>query len=204
MDFGNIHDLALQLRTPQGAAGEEVGKVMAQFNAEAIAWTLEQLEVKPADRILEIGFGPGEAIAALVPLIPHGFIAGIDHSETMLTMAMERNADAIAKGHVALRLGKADALPYENNSFDKIFAVNVFHFWPDPSRELAECVRVLKPGGRVLFYITHPSSWLKGLQETGVFIAREPEDVEKIFRDVGLRNVTSKTLLFKDEGKGFV
>lgn len=206
MDLTNVdvNKLALQLRKPEGSVGTEVGTAMAQFNIGAIAFTIECLQVQPNDHILEIGFGPGEAIAEIVRLTPSGYIAGIDHSQAMLAMAQHRNHKAMMQEHVELTLGDARELPYEDESFDKVFAVNVFHFWPDPTRELAQCRRVLKAGGGVVFYLTRPSSWLPGIRETGVFIAREAEEVEKILRTAGFRNVSSRTNKTKPDGEGFV
>ncbi len=206
MDLTNVDKAALaqQLRKPEGSMGKEVGKAMELYNGKAISFTLESLHIQPRDHVLEIGFGPGEGIAQAVQLTPQGYVAGIDHSPVMLTMAGERNHRAIMQEHVELTLGSADKLPYEDASFDKIFSVNVFHFWTDPARELAECRRVLKPGGSIAFFLTHPSSWLPGLRDTGVFIAREAEDIEKLLLAAGFGNVETHTTKTEPDGKGFV
>ena len=154
--------------------------------------------------MLEVGFGPGEAIAEAVRLTPQGFVAGIDFSETMLRMAEKRNHRAMMEEHVELTLGEAGKLPYEEESFDKVFAMNVFHFWQEPARELAECRRVLKTGGRLLFYMTHHSGWIQGMGDSGLFIAYEPSDAEKILTEAGLKNVESHIAVLPDDRKGFV
>jgi tRNA G46 methylase TrmB len=91
----DIASLARQLRHPEGEMGKQVGTVMARFNAPANAFVFEQLRIQPMDRVLEIGFGPGEALAEASRLTPTGFVAGIDGSETMLRMAEDRNRRAI-------------------------------------------------------------------------------------------------------------
>ncbi|MBI5794136.1 methyltransferase domain-containing protein [Candidatus Uhrbacteria bacterium] len=206
MDFKNVDmgKLALQLRKPEGDVGTEVGAAMAQFNMGAIAFTIECLDIQPTDHILEIGFGPGEAIAEVVRLTPNGYVAGIDHSPVMLEMAAHRNHKAMMQEHVELTLGDARALPYEDESFDKVFAVNVFQFWPDPTTELAECHRVLKSGGRIAFFLTHPTSWLPGIRETGVFTAREADDVKKNLANAGFTNIEIRETKTEPDGKGFV
>lgn len=197
------HILAEQLRKPEGKLGEEVGVMLAERHVQALAFTFDHLDIQPHDHVLEIGFGPGEGIAEAARQTPQGFIAGIDFSETMLRMAEKRNHRSIMQEHVELTLGDARELPYADESFDKVFAMNVFHFWPKPERELAECRRVLKPGGRVLFYITHHSAWIPGLDASGVFIAYEPEDAETVLTQAGLRNVESKMTIL-NERKCFV
>jgi ubiquinone/menaquinone biosynthesis C-methylase UbiE len=195
--------LAQQLLKPEGGLGEEVGEMMAKRHVEAMSLTFEYLQVQPSDHVLEIGFGPGEGIAEAVRQTPRGFVAGIDFSQAMYQMATRRNHRSIMEEHVELTLGDAQNLPYEDDSFDKIFAMNVFHFWSEPLRELAECRRVLKKGGLLLFYVTHHSAWIQGISDTGIFIAYEPQGVEKILSEADLRDVKSHVTVL-NERKCFV
>ncbi len=196
--------LAQQLLKPEGELGEKIGEFLVERNASGMTFTFEHLYLKPSDHVLEIGFGPGEAIAEAVKQTPQGFVAGIDFSDVMLRMAEKRNHEAIADGHVALTLGDASRLPYKDNTFDVVFAMNVFHFWQEPLRELAECRRVLKTNGRILFYFNHHSSWMDGLGDTGVFIAYEPSDVEKILTEAGFHDVGSLMGAVEKDGKCFL
>ncbi len=204
MDLTNVDMTALahQLRKPTGEYGRQVGKKMADTNHEVTRFTIKCLDIQPTDHVLEIGFGPGEGIAQLVERTPKGFVAGIDFSEDMLAMAIERNQDAINQKRVELILGEAQEMPYKDESFDKMFAVNVFHFWEDPMSELAECRRALKSGGKIAFFMAYPSSYIPGLQESGVFISREPQDVEKILMDAGFIGAETKSITM-GEYKGF-
>jgi ubiquinone/menaquinone biosynthesis C-methylase UbiE len=183
--------LGRQLYKPEGELGKQVGEMMAKRHGEAMALTLKFLDLQPADRVLEIGFGSGDAVAEAVRLTPEGHVSGIDFSETMLAMAEERNKRAIVQDRAELTLGDAKELPYDDDTFDKVFAMNVFHFWPDPSRELAECKRVLTAGGKVVFYLTHHSQRLAGTKESGCFSDYEPEKAEQFLRDAGFRDVGS-------------
>jgi SAM-dependent methyltransferase len=204
IDFTNVdmNALALQLRKPEGEYGKQVGKMMAVHNTEVTAFTLKHLQVKDTDHMLEIGFGPGEGIAQAVQLTPNGFVAGIDYSQDMITMAEERNHRAIMQEHIELTLGEASAMPYGDESFDKIFAVNVFHFWKDPAKELSECRRVLKSGGRIAFFMAHAAAYRPGFIESGVFIPREPEDVERLLSGAGFSSLQSHSITM-EEFKGF-
>jgi ubiquinone/menaquinone biosynthesis C-methylase UbiE len=111
--------------------------------------TLELLEIRPDDRVLEVGFGPGLAVARAASLATSGKVVGVDHSELMLREARRRNAREVRAGRVELLLGSADALPRFEKPFDKVLAVNVFMFWKDPVKVLAGLREAMKPGAVV-------------------------------------------------------
>src|SRR2546430_5589507 len=115
------------------------------------SWVVELLEVRPTDRILEVGFGPGHAIAELSRRIgPSGHVYGVDHSEVMLRQASRRNAAAIRAGRVTLTRAAVEELPPAlDGPFDAILAVNTLGFWPAPPRRLDDLRRRLAPGGRI-------------------------------------------------------
>jgi len=139
-----------QFAHPRGPIGWLAGMIMAYENRERNAWAVSLLQVQQADRVLEIGFGPGWSIERVAALAPAGFVAGVDYSQTMVHLATERNAAAVREGRVALQHGSALALPYEAESFTKVLAVNSLHHWPDALIGLHEAWRVLMPGGSVL------------------------------------------------------
>ena len=146
-----------QFGKPTGAEGEQVGVLMAEANAAINSWTVSLLQVKANEKVLEIGFGPGVAIQELVEHTPAQLIAGIDHSEVMLAQASMRNVSAIQDGRVILELGSVSSLPYQDAYFDKVFTVNSFHFWSEPSTDLGEVRRVMKPNGQII--ITTQPRW---------------------------------------------
>lgn len=138
-----------QFGRPSGVLGKLAGAIMAHrpSNIERNIWTLDLLDIQPTDRVLEIGFGPGVAVAAAAERAVSGLVAGIDHSATMLKQARKRNAQAIAAGRVDLRQGSAMALPDFGVSFDRIYAVNSIGFWPEPVEILKQLRSLLQPGG---------------------------------------------------------
>src|ERR1700735_704618 len=148
-------DVIGQAHHPRGAAGRVTAWEMAHrpSNRERNRWVVALLAVRPADRVLEIGFGPGVAIAELARA-GAGHVYGIDHSEVMVRQASKRNAAAIRAGRVTLVNATADQLPPAlDGLFDIILAVNSLGFWPAPAarrggrrrrlpapRESAHCV----------------------------------------------------------------
>lgn len=142
-----------QFGQPRGIAGRLAGWLMANrsSNRERNSWVVSLLDVKPSQRVLEIGFGPGLAIAELSQRVgTAGHVYGIDHSEEMLRAATRRNASAIASGRVTLCRASVDQLPKAIQCpMDAILSVNSLGFWPDPTRRLEELRRRLRPGGRI-------------------------------------------------------
>src|SRR5262249_59042253 len=107
------------------------------------------LGVQPADQVLEIGFGPGLAVAQLARA-GAGHVYGIDHSGVMLRQASRRNAAAIQAGRVTLMRASVDQIPPAlDGPFDAILAINSLGFWPAPAERLAEPPRRLAPAGAI-------------------------------------------------------
>lgn len=143
-----------QLGHPTGVGGRVAGALMARINRAPYAAAIDFLEVAPDDRILEVGFGPGEGLAALAALAPRGHVSGVDRSAEMMAVARGRNAAAVAAGRMTLDEGSADSLPWPDCSFDKALGVNVAYFFGADGGEMRELHRVLKPGGGLVLYAT--------------------------------------------------
>jgi SAM-dependent methyltransferase len=144
-------DVTGQGHHPRGAAGSVTGWVFARrpSSRQRNRWVVSLLGVQPAGRVLEIGFGPGVAVAELVRA-GAGHVYGAGHSPVMLRQASRRNAAAIRAGRVTLVSAPADQLPAAlDGPFDAIFAVSSLGFWPAPAERLTELRRRLAPGGRI-------------------------------------------------------
>lgn len=136
-------------RRPSGRAGRFFGNLMAVQHRSLTEWTIEHMDVRGRQRVLDVGCGGGMAVKLLSRRAAQGFVAGVDYSMEMVEQAARRNLSAIARGRVEVRHGDCSQLPYEDASFDQVCAIETFYFWPDPLGGLAEAYRVLKPGGQV-------------------------------------------------------
>ncbi|WP_263432628.1 class I SAM-dependent methyltransferase [Nostoc sp. MS1] len=96
-----------------------------------------------------MGFGSGVGIERLSCLASAGYIAGIDNSKEMVEQATVRNREEIEGGRVDLRLGSVESLPFEDNKFDKVLAVNSMQVWTDAVVGLRSVRRVMKEGGTI-------------------------------------------------------
>lgn len=116
-------------------------------------WGLQKLSAQPGERILEIGFGTGHCLLSLAQAVgPSGRVIGLDISDGMLALARERLQAQGLAGRVDLHLGDAANLDFlEAETLDGVFMSFTLELFDNPEipRVLAECRRVLKPGGRL-------------------------------------------------------
>jgi SAM-dependent methyltransferase len=183
-------DVIGQAHHPRGAAGRVTAWEMAHrpSNRERNRWVVALLAVRPADRVLEIGFGPGVAIAELAGA-GAGHVYGIDHSDVMVQQASKRNAAAIRAGRVTLLNASADQLPPAlDGPFDVILAVNSLGFWPAPAERLAGLRRRLAPGGRIAI-----ASQPRCPGATASTSRRAAGEIENLLRGAGLTDLRTET-----------
>jgi ubiquinone/menaquinone biosynthesis C-methylase UbiE len=133
-----------QFGRPEGALGALAGRVMARRNGEVNAWAVELLDVQAGEHVLEIGCGPGLALAAAARG-PAARITGVDPSPVMVAQARRRSRRL---AHVTVLEAGAEALPVADASVDRALAVNSLSHWSERGRGLAELARVLRPGGQ--------------------------------------------------------
>jgi ubiquinone/menaquinone biosynthesis C-methylase UbiE len=124
----------------------------APFEAGARRLGLRLLDVRPGETVLEVGFGTGHALVALARAVgPSGRVVGVDLAPRMRERAAARLRRAGLAGRVDLHTADAVALPVADGSVDAIFTSFVLELFTaaDIARVLAECRRVLRPGGRI-------------------------------------------------------
>jgi SAM-dependent methyltransferase len=145
------HQIVSQFMNPRGLSGRLVGWEMAlrPSNRKRNAWAVSLMDVQPADRVLEIGYGPGIAVREIARRATCGEIIGIDRSPVMRAQAARRNAAAIRAGRVFLIVGSIDDPPDLDGPFDKILAVNNMGMWSEPAHRVKELAALLRSAGRL-------------------------------------------------------
>jgi SAM-dependent methyltransferase len=136
-----------QCSKPRGWHGRITLRNMNRGHAELTAWGLKQLSVQNGDTILDVGCGGGVTVARLAAMAPEGKIYGVDYSAESVAASRKENSARIALGQVEIVLGFVSHLPFPDQMFDLVTAVETHYFWPDLIADAREVLRVLKPGG---------------------------------------------------------
>lgn len=179
--------IAEQARNARGPLGRLIAFIMARETWAQNRRAIDALDVQPTDHVLDVGCGPGRALSRLAVKASHGRVVGVDPSELMVEIAVERNCKLVGAGRVDVAVAGVEALPFADASFDKVLCVHVVYFWPELEPALREIRRVLKPGGRLvlLFRTSADAASLRSFPPE-VYRFRSGEEVEGALQRAGL------------------
>ena len=201
MDESKFKTLAAQLRKPEGKNGLEIGEIMNKGNREINLSSIDALNLKGEEHVLEIGMGNGYFVSTILEKAESINYIGCDFSEDMIQEANLKNETHIKNGNVDFRLATAEELPVHSNSIDKIMTVNTIYFWENQTQVLAEFKRVLKPNGKLIIGI-RPKNEMETYPMTKYgFNMFTEEEVVNLLKANGLK--TTQVLNKKESDKDF-
>jgi cyclopropane fatty-acyl-phospholipid synthase-like methyltransferase len=120
------------------------------------AWAVEQLDVQPDDRVLELGCGQGVAVTLICERLHGGTVVALDRSPKMTAAATRRNAGYVDSGRARIVTASLEDADLGDALFDKVLAL---HFPPlqrgEPAAELAKVRRHLTADG-ALYVVAEP------------------------------------------------
>lgn len=138
-------------------------KIFGKIFYSRLESVIEDLDIPPGAKVLEIGAGTGTSFPAYPP---HCEVTGIDLAPDMLARAERKIRD---HGWTHLKVFEMNALDLEftDDSFDYVMAFHVVTVVPDPVRMIAEAKRVCKPSGKIVIvnHFTSDSPLLGSLTE---------------------------------------
>ncbi len=128
------------------------GEGMEREHLPIVLPMLEQMQLEPAENVLDVGCGNGWLCRLIAGCIPEGRVVGMDVSDEMVGRARQAS---VGLGHVMFVVGGVDEIPWEDNFFTRVISVESAYYWPDPARGLREIFRVLRPGGSAWVLINY-------------------------------------------------
>ena len=127
-------------------------RVEEPFERRPLAAGIGLLRARPGEHVLELGCGAGGALVRLARAVgPAGRAVGLDLSPGMLRLAAARLRHAGLADRAELVIADATSVPFTDGSFDAAFMSFTLELFDTPEIPLvlAECTRVLRPGGRI-------------------------------------------------------
>jgi len=197
--------LLIQVRKPSRWLGRPFLWMMNLSHSRLTDWGLQHVHVESNFRILDVGCGGGRTIEKLATLASQGQVDGVDYAAGSVAASRAHNKKLIAEGRVAIVHASVSSLPFPDNTFDLVTAVETQYYWPDLLHDMQEVLRVLKPGGTLLVLA---ESYKKGSHE---FIQRpvmkllgstnlSVEDHRALFTSAGYSAVE----VFEDRNKSWL
>tara|TARA_B100000614_G_scaffold27988_1_gene21794 strand:+ start:1745 stop:2590 length:846 start_codon:yes stop_codon:yes gene_type:complete len=125
---------------------------------------LDAAGIADGQTVLDLASGAGEPALSIARRVgPSGHVTATDLVPEMLD-GIERRAQAANLSNLSVRESDMQALPFEDESFDRVVCRFGIMFSPDEGKALSEALRVLKPGGRAAYMVWGP------LEDTTVFV----------------------------------
>jgi SAM-dependent methyltransferase len=154
----HIHDLEIT-RHPVGSRG--FFDDLDQYHFEKLHHLprLVNFDGYRGRRVLEVGCGAGVDLARFAR--GGAIVTGVDLASSAIELARANFSQQGLKGD--LLVGNGEALSLPSDAFDLVYAHGVVQYTANPARLVAECRRVLKPGGLAIFQVYNRISWLNAL-----------------------------------------
>ena len=137
-----------QVKKPDRLAGRFFARLMNDSHAPLTDWAFTHLEIPEGATALDVGCGGGRTIHQLAAKAAQ--VYGIDYAAGSVATSRAHNKRLIAEGRVHVEQASVSRLPFADDRFDVVTAIETQYYWPNLPGDMKEIWRVLKPGGRLM------------------------------------------------------
>src|SRR5438270_2409690 len=111
------------------------GDEMEDHHSDITGQTIALMDLKPNDRVLDLGCGTGWASRRLARIVTTGEVVGLDVADEMLRRAEQTSNEF---GNLHFVWGTAESVPFEDDHFSKVLSVESFYYYADQEKALDE------------------------------------------------------------------
>lgn len=196
-----LQAIASQLKHPTGEKGIEMANMMHETNINMTRHSIQNLNIKAKDSILELGHGNAGHLEFLFEQADNLKYYGLEMSELMFQEARQINRNFVSQKQALFSLYDGNIIPFGDVFFNKIFTVNTLYFWQEPEKLLLEIHRVLKAKG--IFCLTFAEeSFMKQLPFTKYeFELYNTEKAESLIQKTAFKIINKEMLTEKIKSK---
>ncbi|MFL6582993.1 MAG: class I SAM-dependent methyltransferase [Chthoniobacterales bacterium] len=195
--------LLYQMRKPGRWVGRLFARGMNKSHSRLTDWGLQHVSIARDAAALDVGCGGGATIGKLARTARK--VYGIDYAAGSVATARSHNAQLINDGRVEIKQASVSSLPFPDNQFDVITAVETQYYWPDLDHDMREVLRVLKPDG--LFAViaeTYKGGRTDKFQRPVMALLRSahlsPDDQRQLFAKAGYCDIQ----VFEEMRRGWI
>ncbi|OCB75703.1 SAM-dependent methyltransferase [Flavobacterium piscis] len=196
-----LQAIASQLKHPTGEKGIEMGNMMNETNINMTRHSIQNLQIEAGNKILELGHGNAGHVEFIFEQAENIKYYGLEMSKLMFQEARQINRNYVSQKQAFFSMYEGNIIPFEDDSFHKVFTVNTIYFWQEPEKLLSEIYRVLQPKG-ILCITFAEESFMKQLPFTQFeFELYSTEKVEKLIEKSSFKIINKETLTEKVKSK---
>ena len=180
---------------PQGDNGAAMLLWMNEHHKPLRNWGFSFISWWPGMEILDVGCGGGAAIHEMLLLSEGSIVKGIDHSDKSISLSRVLNAEAIKYERCRIEKADVENMPFLDEEFDLVTAIETMYFWKDPAAAMREIRRVLKNGGSfvVMAEACNHDTWAEDRDKyPSAFVVYTAEEIAELMQKAGFTNVRAE------------
>ena len=195
----------IQVRKPSRWAGRPFLWLMNTSHSKLTDWGLQHVQIEKDFTILDVGCGGGRTIQKLAAAAAQGMVYGVDYASGSVAASGAQNAKLIQEGRVEIKQASVSQLPFPENKFDLVTAIETQYYWPNLMKDMQEILRVLKPSGMLTIIL---ESYKKGAHQDWKGMAMKllnsaslsADEQRALFSAAGYTDIQ----IFEERSKGWI